>query len=316
MSGCIQADAPYIGAMKLPSLKSLLRPISAIAALLLAVPVTAEAREPERGRPALWVVSDPDTTVYLFGTIHLLPKGVDWQSGKLSEALAKSDELVIETIIDEKNPMVFMQALQSLAHSPNLPPLRERVPPDKRDALDAAVKASGLPMMVYDRMETWAAAFLLLGAKFRGIGLGAEDGVEIVLRRSFLEKNKPIEALETNVEQLGFFDRLPEDAQRALLQGAIGTDKDMESEFGSMLEAWKTGDVAKIAKTFDKDLAESPALRDALMVQRNKNWAKWIAERMNQPGSVMLAVGAGHLAGSDSVQRYLEAQGYRVQRVQ
>jgi uncharacterized protein YbaP (TraB family) len=316
MSGCIQPDAPYIGTMKLPSLKSLLRPVSAIAAAVLALPGVAEAREPDTKRPALWVVSDPDTTVYLFGTIHLLPKGVDWQSGKVSEALAKSDELVIETIIDEKNPMQFMSALQSLAHSPGLPPLRERVPADQRAALDAAVKASGLPPLVYDKMETWASAFLLLGSKFREIGLAAEEGVEIILRRSFLEKNKPIEALETNVEQLGFFDRLPEDAQRALLEGAIGTDKDMKAEFGAMLDAWKSGDVEKIARTFDKDLGETPALRDALMVQRNRNWAQWIDKRMSEPGSVMLAVGAGHLAGSESVQRHLEAKGYRVQRVQ
>ena len=302
--------------MMFPSLKSLLRPLSAVSALFLGLGGGAEAREPERGRPALWVVSDPDTTVYLFGTIHLLPKGVDWQSSKLSDALAKSDELVIETIIDEKNPMLFMNALNSLAARPDLPPLRQRVSEDKRTALDAAVKASGLPPMVYDRLETWAAAFLLLGSKFRGIGLAAEDGVELVLRKSFLERQRPIEALETNVEQLGFFDRLPEDAQRALLEGAIGTDKDMKSEFGAMLDAWKIGDVEKIAKTFDKDLAETPALRDALMIQRNRNWAQWIDKRMAEPGSVMLAVGAGHLAGSESVQRHLEAKGYRVERVQ
>jgi uncharacterized protein len=302
--------------MNFPLLKSLLRPFSAFTAVLLGLSGLAEAREPDRGRPALWVVSDPDTTVYLFGTIHLLPKGIDWQSGKVGEAVAKSDELVIETIIDEKNPMLFMNALQSLAHRPDLPPLRERVPPEKRAALDAAVKASGLPPLVYDRMETWAAAFLLLGSKFRSIGLAAEEGVELVLRRSFLEKQKPIEALETNVEQLGYFDRLPEDAQRALLEGAIGTDKDMEAEFGAMLEAWKTGDVEKIARTFDKDLGETPALRDALMVQRNRNWAQWIDKRMAEPGSVMLAVGAGHLAGTESVQRHLEAKGYRIRRVQ
>ena len=142
-------------------------------------------------------------------------------------------------------------------------------------------------------------SLLLLGSKFRGIGLAPEDGVEIVLRKSFLDKGKPIEALETNAEQLGFFDRLPEDAQRSLLEGAISTDKDMKAEFTSMLDAWKTGDVEKIARTFDKDLAETPALRDALMVQRNRNWAKWIDGRMNQPGSVMIAVGAGHLAGSE-----------------
>lgn len=302
--------------MKLPSLRGLFRPISALAALLLALPATAQAREPIPPRPAMWMLSDADTTIYLFGTIHLLPKGLDWKSGKLDDALTKSDELIIETIIDEKNPMEFMTALQSLSSSPNLPPLRERVPEDKRAALDAAVKASGVPALVYDRMETWAAAFLLLGSKFRGIGLVPEDGVEIVLRKSFLDKGKPIEALESNAEQLGFFDRLPEDAQLSLLLGAIGTDKNMQAEFTAMLDAWKAGDVDKIAKTFDKDLAETPAIRDALMIQRNRNWAKWIDERMDEPGSVMIAVGAGHLAGSESVQHYLETKGYRVQRVQ
>ena len=52
------------------------------------------------------------------------------------------------------------------------------------------------------------------------------------------------------------------------------------------------------------------------MIQRNRNWAQWIDKRMAEPGSVMLAVGAGHLAGTESVQRHLEAKGYKVQRVQ
>ena len=291
-----------------------------LAGLLAAlVPVPAAALAPAAPRPAepaLWVVSDPDTTIYLFGTIHLLPKGIDWQRGKLGEALAKSDELVIEAVVDEKNPMQFMTAMNSLAFGSALPPLRERVDKDKRAALDAAVTAGGLPPTAYDRMETWSAAVLLLGAKFRKIGLSPEDGVETILRKSFTERNKPIEALETMVEQLGYFDRLPEEAQRALLEGVIVTDKDMETDFGAMLEAWQKGDVDRIAKTFDKDLAESPPLRDGLMVQRNRNWANWVEQRMAKPGSVMVAVGAGHLAGTDSVQRYLETKGFRVRRLQ
>lgn len=286
-------------------------------AALAPVPAAALApAAPRPAEPALWVVSDPDTTIYLFGTIHLLPKGIDWQRGKLGEALAKSDELVIETIVDEKNPMQFMTAMNSLAFGSALPPLRERVDEDKRTALDAAVTAGGLPPTAYDRMETWSAAVLLLGAKFRKIGLSPEDGVESILRKSFADRKKPIEALETMVEQLGYFDRLPEEAQRDLLEGVIVPDKDMQTDFGAMLEAWQKGDVERIAKTFDKDLAESPPLRDGLMVQRNRNWAKWVEQRMAKPGSVMVAVGAGHLAGTDSVQRYLETKGFRVTRLQ
>ena len=291
--------------------------LAALLAALAPAPTAAQApAAPRPAEPALWVVSDHDTTVYLFGTIHLLPKGIDWQRGKLSDALVKSDELVIETIVDEKNPMQFNMALNSLAFGSTLPPLRERVDEDKRAELDAAVTAGGLPPTAYDRMETWAVAVLLLGAKFRKIGLSPEDGVEMILRKRFAESNKPIEALETMVEQLGYFDRLPEEAQRSLLEGVIVTDKDMQTDFGAMLEAWQKGDVDKIAKTFDTDLAESPPLRDALMVQRNRNWATWVEQRMARPGTVLVAVGAGHLAGTDSVQRYLETRGLEVRRVQ
>ena len=37
---------------------------------------------------------------------------------------------------------------------------------------------------------------------------------------------------------------------------------------------------------------------------------------MAQPGAVMIAVGAGHLAGKDSVIALLKKDGYRVRRVQ
>jgi uncharacterized protein YbaP (TraB family) len=275
-----------------------------------ATPNVAEAR------PALWSVSDSDTTVYLFGTIHLLPKDTKWRGEAFDRAVANSNDLVIETIIDDKDPTKLQQALFSLAVSPNLKPLRDRIAPDKRPALDAAIKASGLPVQAYDRLETWAAAFLLLGAQFRGIGLESDEGVEMVLRKNFEAAGKSIEGLETNVEQLGFFDRLPEDAQVSLLEGALSDDHDMKKEFMAMLDAWSTGDVDGIAKTFDQDLSESPALRDALMVQRNRNWTGWIERRMAQPGVTMVAVGAGHLAGKDSVLAMLSREGYRVRRLQ
>jgi uncharacterized protein len=83
-----------------------------------------------------------------------------------------------------------------------------------------------------------------------------------------------------------------------------------------MLAAWTKGDVAGIARTFDRDLAGSPELEQALIQRRNANWSRWIEQRMAQPGAVMIAVGAGHLAGKDSVIAMLQRQGYRVRRVQ
>ena len=301
-------------------LKSLLR--RAFAALGLPVLVAgsavsaAPAPSAHVARPALWAVSDADTTVYLFGTIHLLPPNYKWRTAKFDQAVAGSQQLMLETIVDENDPQELMTALAGLAFSPGLPPIAERVPAAKRAALEASIKKSGLPRPVFDRMETWAAAFMLLGNQFKDLGLKNGEGVEAVLRNSFKSQGKAIGQLESNREQLSFFDVLPEAAQRALLEGAIEDPKGMKEDFGRMLAAWARGDVNAIAASFNRDLADSPELKQALLVRRNANWSRWVEQRMATPGSVMVAVGAGHLAGNSSVVEMLKRGGYKVRRVQ
>lgn len=283
-------------------------------AALLSIGSAAQARAPQTARPALWQVSDADTTIYLFGTIHLLPSDLKWRTAKLDQALTSSQELVVETIIDDKNPTKLMSAMASIGLAKGLPPIVERVPPAKRAALQAAIKKSGVPETAYNAMKTWMAAFLLLSNQFRDMGLSG--GVEGVLRNDFIASNKPIGELESNVEQLGFFDRLPEAAQRNLLEGALEENATVKRDFGGMLDAWSRGDVKGIARTFDHDLSTSPELRDSLIRQRNANWSKWIEQRLARPGAVLVAVGAGHLAGKDSVLEMLKKRGYKVRRLQ
>lgn len=267
-------------------------------------------------QPALWEVSDPDTTIYLFGTIHLLPAGYSWQSPKVANAIARSDTLVVETIVDTKNPQALAAELVKLGYSPGLPPLVMRVAPDKRPLLQAAIAKSGIPPHIFDRMENWAAAFTLLGVQFKELGLQGQHGVEETLRTAFAAAGKPVGQLETNAEQLSFFDTLSVDAQRALLEGSIEAPEAMSGMFQEMLRAWAAGDVEAIAKAFNQDLAGSPELMDALLKRRNANWTRWIQQRLAQPGTVLVAVGAGHLAGDNSVQAMLQRGGYTVRRLQ
>ena len=300
-------------------LKSLLRrAVAALGISLLSLGSAANAATPatQIAHPALWAVSDADTTVYLFGTIHLLPSNYKWRTSRFDEAIAGSQQLMVETIIDENNPQELMAALAGLAFSPGLPPIAQRVPPARRPALEAAIKKSGIPRPAFDRMETWAAAFMLLGNQFKDMGLKNGEGVETVLRNAFETQGKSIGQLESNKEQLSFFDGLPEDAQRALLEGAIDEPKSMKADFGQMLAAWSRGDVDAIAKSFNRDLSGSPALKQALLERRNANWSRWVEKRMAQPGSVMVAVGAGHLAGNGSVVDMLKREGYKVRRLQ
>src|SRR5437763_5537275 len=267
-------------------LKSLLRRvIVALGIPLLVGGVPAQARAPLTARPALWEVSDPDTTIFLFGTIHLLPDKYQWRTAKFDQALAGSQQLVVETIVDNKNPQKLMAALASLAfNTPNLPPLAQRVPPAKRAALAAAIKKSGYPHRALYKMETWAAALTLLGNQFKDMGLKGDEGVEAVLRNTFTSEGKPIGELESNVEQLGFFDKLPENAQEQLLEGSIDDATAVTKEFHDMLGAWVRGDVHAIAQTFNHDLSDSPELKQALIRQRNGNGSRWSERRMTKTG--------------------------------
>jgi hypothetical protein len=266
--------------------------------------------------PALWEVSDPDTTVYLFGTIHLLPNGYQWESPKIEQAVQKSDQLYVETIVDPEHPQGIIAALNSLGYASGLPPLADRIAPAKRPLLEAAIAKTGIPRPAWDRMKTWTAAFILLGVQYNGLGLAGENGPELTLRQEFAAAGKPVGQLETNAEQLGFFNALPASAQRSLLEGAVESPQAMGKEFNQMLGAWAKGDVQGIATTFNQDLADTPELMNALLKQRNANWKGWIEKRLATPGTVLLAVGAGHLAGSDSVISLLRRDGYQVRRIQ
>ena len=302
------------------TLKNLLRRVGAALGLsLLAGGMAAEAKAPLTppvAHPALWEVSDADTTIYLFGTIHLLPTNTRWRTDKFNAAVAASQQLVVETIVDQKNPQKLIAAMASLGFANGLKPLALRVHASKRPALAAAIKKSGYPPQALDRMKTWAAAITLLGTKFKEIGLEGGEGPETVLREAFAASGKPTGELESNVEQLAFFDRLPEASQLMLLEGSIEEGKAMNNEFGGMLKAWSRGDVQGIARTFDRDLAGSPEVQRTLIQQRNANWSKWIEQRMGQPGAILVAVGAGHLAGKDSVLQMLRKDGYTVRRLQ
>jgi len=294
------------------------RLMSAATAVSLAACATAQPRaeaETAAAAPALWKLSDADTAIYLFGTIHILPRDVEWRTAALERAIAQSDELVLETATGTDLGKTG-RTMMEMALSPGLPPLMERVPEEKRAALARLIESAGIPGRALDRMETWAAAMSLFATMFRGMGFEGEAGVEQGLSATFKDDGKPIEGLETVEQQFGFFDSLPEETQRAFLVGSIDDPATARAQFEAMIAAWASGDTDEIARTFDGETALSPELRQVLMVNRNKAWAEWLDARLDQPGTVMVAVGAGHLAGKDSVQAMLAAKGVKTERVQ
>jgi uncharacterized protein len=292
------------------------RPLFALLAVAsLAACGGTEAKAPSPAHPALWKVADADTTIYLFGTIHLLPKGLKWTTPAMSKAMTASQGLVLEVALD-KDPAKLGAVMMKLAKSPNLSPILDRVEPAKRAALQKVIADSGLSLTYLDGLETWAAALAIASASNAKLNLSYEEGAETQLTNAFEKMGKPVGGLETAEQQLGYFDTLPEVAQRTFLTSIADDTADAGKEFNAMIAAWKAGNVRQIAVTFDDEMKLSPDLAEVLLHRRNNNWAGWISERMKKPGTVFVAVGAGHLAGKGSLEELVAMRGFKVSRVQ
>jgi uncharacterized protein len=283
--------------------------------LIAAAPKPVSLDDIKTAKPALWKVADKDTTIYLFGTIHYLPKGLKWRTAKFDKALEQSAELVLETA-DLDDPEKIGAMFVAAATNASPPPITERIPADRIAKLLALAKAAEMPRANLDRLETWAIAIGLATSAIKQAGLEADAGAESVLQTEFKAARKPVSGLETSQQQLSFFDGLPEAAQRVFLVSLIDESSDLKTEAAEMLQSWGKGDQRAIALSFDDELKLSPELMDTLLRKRNANWTAWIAKRMEKPGTIMVAVGAGHLAGSDSVQTMLAKRGVKAKRIQ
>ena len=285
----------------------------ALAAAQAAAAPAAAAPLPDAD-PALFVVRDSDTTVYLFGTIHLLDSR-PWFDDEVKAAFDASDELVMEAILPE-DPAAMQAMVLRYAIDPGGRLLSSRLTAEQNAALGRALTEAGLPATAFERYEPWFAAMSLglIGAQRLGIGGG--EGPETVLSRAAQGRSMPIGELEGIETQLRLLDTMPEPMQLAQLTETLAENDEIDEKMAPMLAAWSAGDVERLGALIeDIETDTERALHQLLFTARNARWANWIEQRLARPGAVFLAVGAGHLAGRDSVQAVLAQRGIRTERV-
>lgn len=262
-------------------------PAGTASAIPSATPVAAVA---EPG-PALWVVSDTDTTIYLFGTFHALDGRSHWFNRSIRAAFDASDELVLETLVPE-DP-AELQAILT------------------RHSLMKEPKA-GSPVVSADRAPSFVASAGQAMSAGRSLGMSVDNGADAVLRRAANAAGKPVEGLESFEFQLRMFGSLPAPPRQA---GGRQAPADLRGMLAGMQAAWARGDNGSFAAILGNVEAQSPATYRTLFVNRNANWAGWIADRLQKPGTVFVAVGTGHLIGRDSVQQKLQQRGITSARI-
>lgn len=263
-----------------------------IAAALVAAPPPASEPAPalQHDEPAMFVVRDADTTIYIFGTFHALDGRAKWFGEHVKDAFERSNELVLETLVPE-------------GPTP-----------------EAAASPAFRPPSMTPSASFLATTRMAISAG-QAQGMQVDNGADMVLRRAAESEGKQVEGLETLQSQLDMFNRMPSSpiGKRPVL-GRSGGAKvaPMQSLSKAMVEmqsAWKRGDQSVFVKMLYELEGASPDTYRMLFTDRNTRWADWIKARMQMPGTVFVAVGAGHLAGKDSLLVRLAQRGLPSQRV-
>jgi uncharacterized protein YbaP (TraB family) len=231
--------------------------------------------------PAIWVVNDEDTVIYLFGTFHALDGKAEWFNDEVMTAFAGSDELVLETIVPS---------------APAAARTNGAVPAQQRRRSRRVPVAPSASFLGSTRMAISAG---------RRQGMQVEKGADAVLRKAAEAAGKPIEGLESFDSQMTMFKQLPTSSAPAAPTQSVRAVVNLPRAMSWMQAAWNRGDQSAFDALVEQLRLSSPQIYKMMFTDRNANWAAWIADRLQRPGTVFVAVGAGHLAGSDSVQAKL-----------
>lgn len=291
------------------------RVLTALAvALALAAPALAEAPRPHDADPALWVVRDADTTVYLFGTVHFLPKDTVWFDDAVADAFNASDELRME-ILPVEDPSALAPLILKLAVDPKGRTMAQRLSPQDHAAYVKALAEIGLPAAPLEPLEPWFVAVQAASVMYMKSGLDPKTGAEEVLTEAARRSGKAITAFETPEQQFAMLDSTPETEQ---VQGVLDFAHHREESVALMMQMvghWARGEADETGRLMNEDMKDAPETSRILLKERNARWAADLKQRMERPGVVFVAVGAGHLAGQDNLRDFLGKEGLKVERV-
>ena len=267
-----------------------------------------EAPPTASNEPAMWVVRDHDSTIYLFGTVHVMKPGTTWRTPRIEAALASSDELVLEIEeVDDPNAAAPIVARYGLDMTR---PLSSRLTPEEREKLGKAAAAMGLNAAAFEPMRPWLVSLQLVIGSLVKAGYDPNAGIDRLLKAAAVQSGKPVRSLETLEQQMRFFADMPPDVELALFRQALEDFEQGAAVFDPLAEGWARGDLSVLERYLVTEWkAEAPNLYRVLIVQRNQDWARQIEAKLRGSGTSFIAVGAGHLVGPDSVQAQLRARG-------
>lgn len=265
--------------------------------------------------PAIWVAKDLDSTLYLYGTVHLLPDDLDWQRDDMRQAFNAAGTIFFEVDTGPEGQVEATVLTTSLGLRNDGLRLSDRLDNYQLNLMEAAANNGDITIAALDGMYPWLAAEYLTFAAAQNAGLSAELSADEALKSRAARGGKNIVYLESLETQIRASADLPESIQMDILTETMEQFNTLGTEATQIADQWSVGGTAYLTDRLIRPMkARAPEVFNSLLRDRNRAWAAELSRFMDESGTGFVAVGTAHLLGEDSLLSELREQGYEVQR--
>ncbi len=290
------------------------------AALLIGFVLVSPARAEERAarpiHPALFVATDADSKIYLFGAIHVRRRGAPWGGPEAQAALAESQEVWTELEMSPEADARAASEVVQMGMAPADRPLSSYLTPEQMVRVRAVIAQLDIPEAYFERMKPWLAGLMFSLLPITRAGYDPNSGVDRQIDADANRAGKTMRWFETSAQQLSFFSGMSDEMQIEMLMEAVDGANETANDLRDLESAWERGDVRRLERVvIDETRDDYPELYDVVFARRNRAWTDVLMHEMEGAGVDFVAVGAGHLLGPDGLVAQLRARGVRVTRV-
>ena len=264
-------------------------------------------------KPALWKATKNHKTIYLLGSVHILPPEIKWYSPKIQNAYNSSDVLVVETLdIKDQDKSRLLQSKYGLL--PNGKVISDYLTKEEYQKYIFITNEIGIDQYYANRLKPWLFFVILQNIATKDM---AKYGVDILFINNSKKIGKPILTLESNSEALSSISSIPlsKDIKRLkkLLNRQNITKEEVQDRVDTLL-AWTRGDIDRLDYLLKKHMNKSDY--NNIISKRNKMWYPRPYKFNKRYNTIFAVVGTAHLVGRYSLLSYLKSLGYKITRIQ
>lgn len=266
--------------------------------------------------PAMWKVTDANSTVYLYGSVHLLKDNTDWQKRDLDAALAEVGTVYFEVPDTDKANMEASVLQRQYGLYDSGERLSDHLDSAVKKHLAAAAYNIGLTPERLDIFKPWLVTDMLSLAGAENAGFLAANSVDAALRAQARAARKDIRALESMKDTIEAVALLSPQLQLQSLEDTVRGFDAYGSDLETVTNAWIVGN-AELLETemLIPAKAKSAEMYAILFTNRNIAWAKKMDQFLQGDETALVVVGIGHLLGEGGLPNRLKELGYDVERV-